>query len=820
MKKMKLNREWEFGQGLMMPVLFGKTTDHPVHLPHDYMIESDVREDAPSGGASGYYNAGTAHYNKVVEIPEEWREERVYLYFDGAMMNTTVEINGAKAALHHYGYSPFWADLSDLCAFGEKNRLTVTVNPSMQPNSRWYSGAGLYRGATLMHGPAVHIVPDGLFAYTKKVEDGKAYLSLRAEIENHTVKTHLAEVVFTIGEVTRTTRIQLDPGAVSTAFATMTVENPKLWSAEEPNCCLLQTSVRDLGTFTTHFIPCENGTEDRDEVLFGIRTVDADPTHGLRINGKTVKLKGGCLHHDNGVLGAVTLPDAEIRKVRKLKALGFNAIRTTHNPPSIALLEACDREGLYVFDEAFDAWGMGKQPGDYNQFFATDWEQDLTAFVRRDRSHPAVIIWSTGNEITERGGLGNGYSIATRLAEHIHRMDPSRPVSNGICSFWNGLDDQMMMEMRRKAEEMPAQNADLLGEGGTLWEEVTEPFTNGLDIVGYNYMEAKYPRDHEIFPERIILGSENFPKEVGQHWPMIEKTPWVIGEFTWTAWDYLGEAGIGRSEFFQSDDPILKQGSIALQMRGVGYPWRTANDADYDILGNVRPQGIYRHIVFGGTETGLFSYDPDTTGRKEMLTPWGFIAVEPCWTWRGREGKNVRVVVFSGAEEVKLLLNGKEIGSLKKGEKESPELPGSFCFDTVYEPGVLEAVSYTAGQEVSRAALKTAGEPAKIRLTPERKVMTADGESLCYVDVEILDAEGNTVPDAEVPLKAEAAGAATLAGFGSGAPKTTENYTTGCFTSFHGRALAVLRAGTEAGSAVLTVSAKGMEEASCSADVQ
>ena len=820
MKKININRGWEFRHGMMQPWTRLEQDVRLVNLPHDYMIESDVREDAPAKAASGFFTAGVACYNRKVEIPAEWEGQRVYLYFDGAMMNATVEVNGAKAGLHHYGYSPFWVDLSDLCTFGQENRITVTVNPSMQPNSRWYSGAGLFRGAALMTGPAIHIVPDGIFGFTKKIEEDTAFLELRAEVENHTLKPHLAEVAFTLEGVTRTVRVQLDPGAVTGVRIPMTLDHPRLWSAEEPNCCRLEAAVTDLGIFTTHHVPTKNGTADRAETLFGIRTVDADVRHGLRINGKTVKLKGGCLHHDNGLLGAVSLPDAEERKMRKMKELGFNAIRTTHNPPSAALLEACDRVGMYVFDEAFDAWGMGKMPGDYNQFFATDWQADLEAFVRRDRPHPSVIIWSTGNEITERAGLGDGYALARKLADRVREMDPSRPVSNGICSFWNGLDDQMTADMMAKSEAAMGQNADLLGERDLLWENATEPFAAGLDVVGYNYLEGKYEQDHELFPERVILGSENFPKEVGLHWPMIERTPYVLGEFTWTAWDYIGEAGIGRAVFVEPDDPLLKMGPWALQSHGSGFPWRTANDADFDILGNVRPQGVYRSIVFGSDRTGLFSYDPAVYGKVELLSSWGFLGVEPCWTWRGQEGKPVKVVVFSRAEEVALRLNGQEIARGKAGEQESPDLPLSFCFETVYTPGTLEAVSYRAGKEISRDAIETAGAPAKLRLTPETDALRADGESLCYVNVEVLDAEGRLVPDAEVALTASADGDAALLGFGSGACVTAENYTAGRFTTWHGRAMAVLRAGTKAGKATLTVAGDGLEAVSLTVPVK
>jgi len=419
MRSININRGWRFGHGQIdnSRRLMGELDERVVDLPHDYMIESDVYPEAPSGSASGYYNAGVAHYWRQIDIPAEWAGERVALRLDGAMMNTTVEVNGAKAALQHYGYAPFEADITQLIYPGEANCIVITCNPSMQPNSRWYSGAGLIRGVALAHMAKLHVAFGGLSGYTKKIEyapDGSAetaYLRVSAEIRNEYAENRLAEVTFELiddagGDVVRSakTLVQLPPMGEATANMTLTVDAPRLWSAETPALYRLAARVRDAGTYKTRIIPAVDPTVDEEAVLFGIRTVEADVKHGLRINGRAVKLKGGCLHHDNGVIGAVSLYDAEAWKVGKLKDLGFNAIRTTHNPPSAALIEACDRLGMYVFDEAFDAWGMGKQPGDYNQFFETDWQKDLAAFVRRDRCHPSVILWSTGNEITERAG--------------------------------------------------------------------------------------------------------------------------------------------------------------------------------------------------------------------------------------------------------------------------------------------------------------------------------------------------------------------------------------------------------------------------------
>ena len=834
MRSMKINQGWYFGFGVvdLGKRVRGDFGDRIVNLPHDYMIESDVYAEAPSAQASGYYNAGVAHYIREIDIPEDWKEDRIALRLDGAMMNATIEVNGSLAALQHYGYAPFEADITRLVYPGEKNRIYITVNPSMQPNSRWFSGAGLFRGVELVHMPKVHIAFGGLYGYTKKIEyhaDGTpetAYLKVSADVQNEGAENCLAEVTFSLicvatGETVKTSKTltQVQPLSTAAAYMTLTVDEPQLWDAEHPTLYRLQATVKHIGTFKTHIIPAAHPTEDTESVLFGIRTIEADVKHGLRINGKTVKLRGGCLHHDNGPIGAVTVYDAEARKVRKMKEVGFNAIRTTHNPPSAALVEACDRLGMYIFDEAFDVWGMGKQPGDYNQYFATDWKKDLTAFVQRDRSHPSVVIWSTGNEITERGGLDDGYVWAVRLAEAIRALDPSRPVSNGICSFWNGLDDQLQAEQMRRwkaSAEGGMQNADIGGKKDLLWEEYTEGFANGLDIVGYNYMENKYEQDHVMFPERVILGSENYPVEIGMHWPMIEKTPWIIGDFTWTAWDYIGEAGIGKASFYEPGDPRIGNPWGA----GSPYPWRTANDADFDITGCVRPQGVYRRIVWSSQETAVFSYDPAVIGKVEQLSSWGFPGVWPCWNWQGQEGKPVDLAVFSSAEEVELLVNGKSLGRKKAGEAQIHNMPLTFLFRGEYQPGCVEAVSYPAGMEVSRTVLKTTGKPVAIRLTAETEALKADGASLCYVHAELVDAQGNVVPDADVPVKAEVKGAAELLGFGSGNPVTEENYTRGCFTSYHGKVLAVLRAGYEKGDVCLTVSAEGLGTAEITLPVQ
>ncbi|MCR5323338.1 MAG: DUF4982 domain-containing protein [Lachnospiraceae bacterium] len=818
MKTLNLDEKWMFRRGFADSLgALNETQAVEVDLPHDGMIGTPVSPDAPARSDSGYFTGDTTNYTKYVMIPKEWENECIGLKLDGAMMNAVFEINGCKVGSQHYGYAPVYVDITDRVTFGEENRITINLNTSMSVNSRWYTGSGLYRGVKLCHGPRVHIANDGFFAYTKEVADGYAFLEFIAEVENSTLENRLAEVSISIsregkeevlGNVRRV--IQVNPRKTEKARMNMNLKDPLLWDADDPNLYQVTVQVKNLGVYRTHFIADKDQTVDETSVLFGIRTITADSVRGLRINGKTVKLKGGCLHHDNGLLGAVSLYETEARKVRKLKELGFNAIRTAHNPPSSVLVEACDRLGMYIFDEAFDAWGTAKRGGDYSQFFENDWKKDLSAFVRRDRNHPSVIIWSTGNEIPERGGLNNGYYLATQLAETIRDLDGTRPVSNGICSLWSGLDDEMA-----KGQNHEQNASDGLTE--IRWEKVTEPFTNGNDIVGYNYMEDLYERDHELFPERVMLGSENFPVQIGYRWPFIEKLPYAIGDFTWTAWDYLGEAGIGKAVYVDDDDPAVKNPWSLMPSPGSPYPWRTANDADFDITGHMLPQGAYRSVVWGSKKTYLFSMHPETFGKTEVMTLWGFPGVRPSWNYEGWDNKPIKLVVYSNADEVELILNDKSLG--KKAVSMERPMPCSACFETLYSPGKVEAISYKDGIEVSRDILCTTQKAERIRLKPEKTAMKADGHDLIYVGIELTDKNGCVVPDAEIALHCEISGCGKLAGFGSANPVTEDDYTDGDTVSFRGRAMAIIRSGYEAGNAELKISAEGFEAAKINFDL-
>ncbi|MCM1120900.1 MAG: DUF4982 domain-containing protein [bacterium] len=813
MRNINLDRDWQFREGTYWQCLNESDFGKKVNLPHDYMIESEVKKDAPAQAAMGYYTGVVGCYTKILSIPADWEGDRNLLYFDGVMQNASIEVNGCELALHHYGYTPFSIDISPYLYYGENNRIMVRINPSMQPNSRWYTGAGIFRSVTLIHTPKLYIIPDGIFLYTKRIDwdkDGapvRAHVCAEVTLGNDTTNDHLVTVYIRIAEdIRRSMKLLVKAMDKATARIPVTVPQPKLWDADNPYLYRVDVEMEDMGVFGSRLIPTtDHIMRDADHISFGIRTITADAIQGLCVNGQPITLKGGCIHHDNGLLGAVSLYDSEYRKLKILKDGGFNCVRLAHNPPSSALLDACDRIGIYVFNEAFDAWGIAKQPGDYSQYFRDHWQEDLKSFIQRDRNHPSVLFWSTGNEIPERGGLNDGYHLALELAAYVRKLDHTRLVSNGLCTYWAGLDDKAVRE-----DADPSTRKDM-EQRHTLH---SEPFVDMLDVVGYNYMDDLYEADGKRYPERVILGTESFPMQIDRVWDKVEKLSYVIGDCTWTCYDYIGEAGIGKSAFLGDEDSEGKSESSHLVS---AFPWRLANDADYDINGTLMPQGVYRKIVWGSNQTGLYSYDPAVFGKEEWISAWGWPAVRACWNWTGQEGKPVRVVAYSAAEEVELRLNGRVVERKVAGK----ENRYTAVFDIVYEPGILTAVSFSHGQEISVCTLKTTKTPVALRLTADRQTLPADGHGVCYVTVEVVDEEGLVVPDARLALQATVAASTEgnvcetgwLAGFGSSNPITTENYTTGKCTTYQGRAMAVLRSGYEQGSLALKIKAEGLPDA-------
>ncbi|KAA9085439.1 glycoside hydrolase family 2 TIM barrel-domain containing protein [Microbacterium radiodurans] len=753
----------------------------PVRLPHDALRDETRTPDAPARGAAAYYpNAGYT-YLRDLEVPESWRGRIVRLEIQGAMRRAQVFVNDELAGNRADGYARFFVDLTPYLRFGETN--TIRIELRVGQDSRWYSGAGLHRPVLLHVDEPVHIEPDGVAIRTLRVEDGEAVLEVLTEVTNRSMVTETVRVTTDIrfgAELVEhdETPLTLAPGETATARQLVYVENAALWSVDAPN---LHTATVSLGGAVGGGARGDHATPH--EVAFGIRTITVHPRRGLRINGEEVLLRGACIHHDNGPLGAAAIGRAEERRIELLKAAGFNAIRAAHNPLSVAMLDACDRLGMLVMDEAFDMWTRFKSPYDYAAEFPQWWQEDLTSLVRKDRNHPSVILYSIGNEIAEVG-TPHGARWARRLAEHIRALDPTRPVTNGVNAMLAVID-----EAPQVIEKLGGLNAAMAG-GGPFNAVAASPSASArieessaaLDVLGLNYADARYAADAEAYPHRVIVGSETFPSQIGRLWPLVEQNANVIGDFTWTGWDYLGEVGIGSIPY--ADD---ENASGALERE---YPWLTAWCGDLDITGWRRSISFYREIVFGlRSEPYIAVQRPDRYGvATGTPSPWSWSDTVSSWTWSGFDGKPVTVEVYADGDEVRLLLDGDEVGRAAVGES----LPKLASIETDYRPGELTAVVLRDGREVGRTSLRTAGAP-RLTVTVDRAELRDDDDDLAFVAIEWRDSFGILVADADTDVTVEVSGAGVLAGLASGAPATVERFDAATRRTFDGRAIAVVR---------------------------
>lgn len=802
MQRIEINRNWTLQQGEPSSIPGMPARKQTVHLPHDFMIGLDVTPQAANGVNGGCYPGATMSYTKMLEIPAAWKGRRVLAQFDGCAGLAKVVVNGHVAGRHHYAYTPFVVDLTPYLKFGGQNRLTAAAGTEMGSNSRWYAGGGLYRHVQLLTAPMVHLSPEAIYAHLDHMVGRDAFVTVECTVENHTggdvhrwVRLAAAAENKNSPGAAGSIRVFVPAGETATCRTTLCFENAAIWDIDTPELYTIKAELTDGETVT-----------DTAETLFGVREITVDARYGFRLNGRSLKLKGGCIHSDNGILGAASYYDSEYRKVKLHKENGFNALRFAHNPASREMLEACDRLGMLVLDEAFDCWNMPKNYYDFSQFFAQEGMAELESLIRRDRNHPSVVIWSIGNELPEQGGLSDGYRTSAALAAKVRELDPNRPVAGALCSFFNGLDDEdngkFWQSLMASAQRSGGSISNLDSEfGRAVWNDYTEAFAAPWDIVGYNYLNYHYAEAAELFPNRVILATESKPREAAEYWADVERYPQLIGDFEWTSHDYIGEAGIGKVLYAEPD----KAQQAARMMSYSQYPWRLANCGDFDLCGFARPQLAFKRILWGSSETYIAVKDPRQHGKAELLGRYAWPECAHSWTWPAEPGSPAEVEVYSSAEEVELLLNDKSLGRAAAGN--------TAHFSLAYEPGVLEAVSYTGGKEISRDRLETCGRPAGLKLTPDKTEMTADGERLCFVTVEAVDEAGNPLPYLEAHANAEAQGAAVLAAFGTGRGCTEENYTKGEVTLYQGRALAILRAGTEAGTAALTVTAEGLGSA-------
>ncbi len=804
MRRTSFNDDWIVGSkaNSFAELIAGSGSEpEPVTLPHDAMIRADR---SPSGhGATAYFPSGTWEYRKSFTPPPDEAESAVFLQFDGVYRDGRVRVNDALVAHRPGGYSDFIVQIDQLLRFGETNE--VKVDARAHDDSRWYSGAGIYRNVWLLQGGRVHLVPGGLQVVTPEIDDSVAVVAVSAVVRNQSSAAS-SEVLrlellrpdgtFVAGAEAPVTTV---PGDGFTARQRLCVREPRRWGPDDPYLYTCLATLMDGDQIV-----------DQESTAFGIRSLSVDPGRGLRINGETVLLRGACVHHDNGPLGAATIDRAEERRVELLKAAGFNAIRSAHNPLSKPMLDACDRLGVLVMDETFDMWAQPKNEHDYALRFPDWWEADVEAMVRKDFNHPSVILYSIGNEIPE-AGTPMGARVGRAVAEKIRSLDGTRFVTEAISGLLAGGSELLtqLAAGRSGASDETGVNTAMTHIADRLNELMKAPVVaknsaetaSYLDVAGYNYMESRFAIDGELYPNRVIVGSETHPAAIDTGWAAVRRLADVIGDFTWTGWDYLGEAGIGRTVYSHADSTMVPQSFLG------EYPWRTAWCGDIDITGHRRPQSYYREIVFGlRSDPYLAVQRPEHHGQTATGTPWSWSDVVSSWSWAGHEGAPVTVEVYADADEVELVVNGRSEGRQPSG---APRRYRSE-FESTYEPGLLEAVAWRDGAEIGRAAIRSATGPIVLQAEADRSVIAAHSGDLAFVTLELVDAEGalHTARDRRIDVQVDGAG--VLQALGSANPATDEGFTGTSCTTFDARALAVVRP-TGQGRITLRATAKGCE---------
>ena len=780
-----------------------------VQLPHDWSIESAPDPKNPSGSGGGFFPNGTGWYRKTFNAPSDWKGKRVSVEFDGIYRNPTVYLNGRKIGTQPYGYTSFELDLTSELSFTSPNVLAVRVDNSAQPNSRWYSGSGIYRHVRVIVTDPTHVAHWGIFVTTPAVSERTAKVQVRTRVANEsgadlglTVQTTLLDRSGN-GVGTAQSPVRVPGGQEKELSQDISVNSPGLWSPDSP---ILYRAVTRL---------VENG-QVVDEVVtpFGIRSLAWSADKGLLLNGKPIKLRGGSAHHDNGPLGAAAFDRAEERKVELLKAAGNNAVRTAHNIPSPAFLDACDRIGLLVLDEPFDVWEAHKVKYDYGSDFDAWWKHDLSAMVLRDRNHPSVVIWGIGNEIPELE-VSKGAEIGKKLADAVRALDSTRPLT--------------------------------LAFPGTTTSPTSQAVFSLLDIAGYNYsLQNSYADDHAKLPSRIMLTTESFPAYAFRLWKISHDNPYVLGDLTWTSMDYLGESGIGAWSYGTPEQAqqsaqiaagmmstatvdkmftgmangvdmaaMMSQGATDPAMQAVaavlfhGYPWHATACGDIDVTGYRKPQSYYRDIIWNlGDRVYATVRLPEPEGKKIIATMWATYPTLPSWSWPGQEGKTMQVEVYSGTEKVKLFLNGKLIGERPTGVDQEFKA----TFSVPYAPGTLRAVGLRDDRPVAESVLTTAGDATTLRLTPDRQTIHADGEDLSFVTVEAVDAQGRPVPNADQEVHFSISGPGVIAAVGNGDGQDPASYQGNRRKLFRGRALVVVRTSKQSGAITLTAKGSGLTD--------
>jgi hypothetical protein len=735
-----------------------------VDIPHDWSVELPFVKNPDGGIATGHKAGGTAWYRKNFTLADDDANKLITLCFDGVYMESEIWLNGKKVFYHSNGYTPFRYDITACCnPPGVENELKVKV-ANTGKNSRWYSGSGIYRHIWLMKTGKLHLDIWHTAVITENASDDKAIVAISTEVLNATNRQIKGELFFEIydpsGKKVNNAKSVFDfiNNNNSIVYKKIVVNKPQYWSLESPALYKAKIYTKVARKIT-----------DAIEISFGIRIISFSAKKGFQLNGKTIKLKGGCIHHDNGLLGAAAIDRAEIRKVELLKSNGFNAVRCAHNPPSEQFLDACDSLGLLVIDEAFDQWQKPKNPNDYHRFFDKWSIPDVESMVRRDRNHPSVMMWSIGNEIQERADSA-GMLVAAMLKNAVRALDKTRPVTAAVNEFWD--------------------NPQL------KWKDSERAFRN-LDVCGYNYMWREYENDHRLYPQRVIFGSESTAMERAVNWNLVESNPYIIGDFVWTAMDYLGESGIGNTGYYPENETNFSQ--------FMDYPWFNSWCGDIDICGNCKPQALYRDVVWRHSPIEMTVHAPVPDEKKEKISYWGWPDEEAHWNWNGLENKMLNVRVFSRDMSVRLYLNNRLLEEKKIENADKNRYTATFRVP--YQPGTLKAVGMTDGKLSDSITLTTTGEVKSIRLKADRNTIRASRNDLSYVIIELVDNKGNVVPDEDVELTIRLKGEGNVIA-GNASPTDIKSFRSLTPLTYKGKALAIIQPGGKLGKLTLEVGSR------------
>ena len=779
MKQIKWNDGWKFWADKDAFALVWSIPENAreVTLPHDAMIENPAYPDSPNSGNTGYRDGGNYTYVKMLSVPETDAGKKYILKFDGVYCHALVYVNEQLAGSEANGYSTFYVDLTPWLHAGD-NEIRVQARNAGMTNSRWYSGSGIYRDVYLMTADATYIEPDSVQVTTEGADERCAVLSVKTTVINETLRARTLHLYTSIkaadgGEAgAERTAFFLKAGEQKTLKQRILVREPALWSEDTPALYGIESTLCDGDALI-------DAACDR----FGIRSLSLDAVRGLRVNGKSVKLRGACIHHDSGLLGAATYADAHYRQIQLLKEAGFNAIRMSHHPAAPALLRACDELGMYVMDEFSDMWQRAKNDLDYALDFDKWWDTDVRLMVKKDFNHPSVVLYSVGNEIPEIG-TDAGSETCAKIAGLMKALDPTRYTTAGINGVF-AAGDQMGRILADLSKDMQAAGEidgnvnDFMTVMDTKMDQIVvhdaiserlEMACASLDVAGYNYMAARYEPDTAHYPNRVMVGSETYPPEIARNWALVEKLPSVIGDFTWTGWDYIGEAGVGI--------PAYRFGEGGF---GAQYPCQLAYCGDLDLTGFRRPLSYYRQIVFGLRQAPYIAVqDPHHYGETLIKTPWVLSDADETWDWPGFEGKPIVVEVYAPGDEAELFVNGKSLGR-------QPLVNCRALFETVYEPGTVRALAFRNRKELGIFEIFTPESDTKLSLKVDYT-----GAELLYLTAALTDGTGVAVTSADELLTAAVEGAELL-GFGSGDPKPLLNYNEGKAKTWKGRAQLILK---------------------------